>query len=281
MFKGNLQKMKVLLINGEVQYYLPVEGGEFIVNDLIGKTLTLTHKETINCISCGVETPKSYMQGYCGSCVSTLAECDQCRVKPELCSYYEGNCRDNAWGEEHCLKDHLVYLSFTGSRKVGISRHLDLDDGYSSRWIDQGATSAIPFLRVSNRLVSGKVEIAIKKHISDRTHWLKMLKLQLPDDGMLEAAKEVKQLSMADIEAIQSEYGLNSVQWVEWNSDNDVKHIKYPVLEYPEKIKSINLDKTPSFTGELVGLKGQYLIFSDGRVINFRKYAGYLVEISF
>ena len=49
---------------------------------------------------------------------------------------------------------------------------------------------------------------------------------------------------------------------------------KYPVLDYPLKVKSFNLDRNPRVDGMLMGIKGQYLIFDTG-VINLRKYSGY------
>lgn len=60
--------------------------------------------------------------------------------------------------------------------------------------------------------------------------------------------------------------------------DNEVIEIQYPVLEYPTKIKSFNLDKQPFFEGVLMGIKGQYLILDTG-VINIRKFAGYHIEL--
>ena len=62
--------------------------------------------------------------------------------------------------------------------------------------------------------------------------------------------------------------------------DNEILTFEYPVLGYPEKIKSINLDKEPSFQGRLIGIRGQYLIMSDNRVINLRKYSGYQIRLS-
>ena len=40
--------------------------------------------------------------------------------------------------------------------------------------------------------------------------------------------------------------------------------IAYPVLEYPAKVRSFNLDKNPQAEGVLQGIKGQYLIFDTG-----------------
>ena len=55
----------------------------------------------------------------------------------------------------------------------------------------------------------------------------------------------------------------------------------FPVTQYPEKVQSINLGKTPSFNGKLSGIKGQYLIFEDQRVFNVRSNEGHLVSLSF
>jgi hypothetical protein len=54
--------------------------------------------------------------------------------------------------------------------------------------------------------------------------------------------------------------------------------IQYPVSEYPEKVKSHNLDKEAVLEGTLMGIKGQYLIL-DTAVINMRKYGGYHLQV--
>ena len=64
------------------------------------------------------------------------------------------------------------------------------------------------------------------------------------------------------------------------DEDDEVTHLNYPVLEYPKKVKSINLDKTPHFSKKLIGIKGQYFMFEDETVINIRKYTGYNVSIN-
>ena len=45
-----------------------------------------------------------------------------------------------------------------------------------SRWIDQGAISALPILEVKTRLESGLIEKALKSFITDKTNWRVMLK---------------------------------------------------------------------------------------------------------
>ena len=59
-----------------------------------------------------------------------------------------------------------------------------------------------------------------------------------------------------------------------------VVKINYPLDTYPEKVKSINLDKLGRADGILLGIKGQYLILDSG-VINIRKYTGYRLSFSF
>jgi hypothetical protein len=50
-------------------------------------------------------------------------------------------------------------------------------------------------------------------------------------------------------------------------------------MKYPEKVKSLNLDKTPWYRGILKGIKGQYLLFDDDTVFNVRGSEGYYVAL--
>jgi hypothetical protein len=61
--------------------------------------------------------------------------------------------------------------------------------------------------------------------------------------------------------------------------NNSETHLNFPVKKYPEKPKSLNLIKTPNYTGKLVGIKGQYLIFEDETVFNVRSNEGLVVSI--
>ena len=61
--------------------------------------------------------------------------------------------------------------------------------------------------------------------------------------------------------------------------DAESRAFRYPVLEYPEKVTAINLDKNPQAEGTLLGIKGQYLILDTG-VLNVRKYGGYEIAFS-
>ncbi len=274
MITGNIRKMHVDTMQQQdgaflATYQLPVGDEKIDMNAVLGQHVSVTHTGNIHCVHCGSKTKKSFNQGYCYRCLITLAQCDTCIIKPELCHYQAGTCREPEWGEAHCLTDHFVYLSNTGALKIGITRHVT--DGVSSRWIDQGATQALPILRVSERLVSGLVEHAAKSHISDKTNWRTMLKGHPDDLDIQQRAQDVLDQISDAISEVTTTHGLTAVQPL----DADPITIIYPVLTYPDKIKSINLDKTPEFSGVLQGIKEQYWMLDGDRVINMRKYAGY------
>lgn len=269
--EGNLRKMESRL-SDPVEYGLPV--GKFVVpmNPLVGKFISLHFKGVINCIHCGRKTSKSFAQGYCFPCMRSLAECDSCIVRPETCHFDQGTCRDEAWAQEHCMQDHFVYLANSSGIKVGITRGSQVP----TRWIDQGASEALPIYRVANRLLSGKLEVIIKRQVSDRTDWRRMLKGE-PDTIDLSDAKErIVSTVGAEIEALIGSEGEQNISPVDGSSQ---VQINYPVAEYPDKVVSLGFDKTPEIHGRLLGIKGQYLILDKG-VINMRKHAGYYVRLT-
>ena len=274
IYQGNIRKMRVSTdAEHHAQYQLPI-GEQFIdMNPLIGKELKVSFDNQIHCVHCQAKTKKSFNQGYCYRCLTTLAQCDTCIIKPELCHYDAGTCREPSWGEANCLSDHYVYLANTGTIKVGITRHVS--DAVSSRWLDQGATQAMAIMRVQNRLTSGLVETAMKEFIADKTNWRTMLKSQ-PDSADLQQLKEDLITEIEDqLDEITEEYGFQAIDIL----DLPAVDIHYPVDQYPEKVKSINLDKELSFSGVLQGIKGQYWMLDGDRVINMRKYSGYHLSV--
>ena len=60
-------------------------------------------------------------------------------------------------------------------------------------------------------------------------------------------------------------------------TSGEALEFRYPVQQYPVKVKAFNLDNDPAVNGKLMGIKGQYLILDTG-VINIRKYGGYEIE---
>ena len=272
VISGVIRKLKSTLgVNGSVHYQLPI-GDDFLdLNDVIGKKLTLTNSKEIKCCHCSTPIKKTYAQGYCYPCMQRLAQCDMCIMKPETCHYDKGTCREPEWGEANCMIDHYVYLSNTSSLKVGITRHTQIP----TRWVDQGATQALPIFKVSTRLQSGLVEIALAEFISDKTNWRAMLK-GVPESIDLKAkANELKPLICDALADLRLEYGFDAIQEL----NEDVVELNFPVTEYLSKVASLNLDKTPEISGTLLGIKGQYLIFDTG-VINIRKYGSYNLTVN-
>ena len=135
-----------------------------------------------------------------------------------------------------------------------------------TRWIDQGAHEAVEIVEVPNRYLAGITEVALKEHVADKTNWRTMLKNEIKDENLIEWRENLKQY----IPEEAKEY------FIESNSETN---INFPVLSYPTKPKSLNLEKTPSYTGKLVGIKGQYLIFEDDTVFNVRSNEGQVVSI--
>ena len=164
--EGKLRKM-ITRHEDTVAYEMPLGDARVAVNSLLGRSLALEYTGTISCINCDRVTSKSFNQGYCYPCFTRLAACDSCIMSPEKCHYHEGTCREPEWGEANCMIDHVVYLANTSSLKVGITRISQVP----TRWMDQGATHALPIFRVQTRQQSGFVEVLFKDHVSDRTSW--------------------------------------------------------------------------------------------------------------
>jgi hypothetical protein len=192
-------------------------------------------------------------------------------MAPERCHYDAGTCREPSWGEQFCMTDHVVYLANSSGIKVGITRATQLP----TRWLDQGASQALPIMRVATRQQSGLVEDVLRSQVPDRTNWRALLK---GDAGVLDLPAIREQIfdACADgLRELQGRFGLQAIQPL---PDAEVVQMRYPVEAYPKKIVSFNLDKDPVAEGTLLGIKGQYLIFDTG-VINIRKYTAYQLAV--
>lgn len=196
-----------------------------------------------------------------------------CIVKPETCHFHEGTCREPEWAEQHCMQAHYVYLANSSGVKVGITRGTQIP----TRWIDQGASSAMAIFKAKDRLVSGRLEVILKQHVADRTDWRKMLKGEPEAIDLAQRCDELLELCQQDLQKLAKELGNDAFEHL---TNEQQQAIQFPVREYPEKIKAHNLDKTPEVSGVLQGIKGQYLILDTG-VLNIRKYGGYKVKVSF
>ena len=270
---GNLRKMQSQHVD-PVEYTLVLGEETVPLNQFIGGNVKLTYTGEIHCVNCGRKTKKSFNQGYCFPCMRKLAECDGCIIRPETCHFHEGTCREPEWGRKHCLQSHVVYFANTSGLKVGITRATQVP----TRWIDQGASSALPVVEVTERLHSGLLETAIKKHMHDKTDWRRMLRGDPEPIDLVARREELRDELESEIAKLPATE-VSEAAGASIIEDESTYEFQYPVETYPEKIKSITLDKVPEVEAELQGIKGQYLIFDIG-VMNVRRHSGYVVEFS-
>ena len=270
IWDGNVRKMgSVVNSDGTVEYRF--RGADVLdplpeqsANGWVGQQVKVSFEGDIHCIETGKRIKKTYGEGlsYDAFLRSPLA-CPSI-LRPELSRIHEGIAlRDEAWEREHHLQPHVVYVSQTSHLKVGVTRATNVP----SRWVDQGAVGAIVVANTPYRQLAGEMEVALKSVLSDKTNWRAMLKHVEVDASELEDAKD---------ECLDT---LGGAYESFFEMSDDVRSLTFPVLRYPEKVKTVKLDKEPTLEGKLVGIKGQYWLFEDGRVWNVRSHAGYRVRI--
>ena len=261
-YTGQISKL-ISNLDSPISYTLPIGENKVPLNNLIGKTLTFKFDGEIRCVECNTKIKKTFAQGYCFPCFRDAPETSECILRPELCRAHEGEARDMQWAEKHCLQDQYIYLSLTSNLKVGVTRHTQIP----TRWIDQGAHYALILAKTPNRYLAGMIEKELSQHISDRTYWRRMLLGEYPDLDLLGEKEKL-------VQTLSTEYQ----QFV--TSDQDVVDLNYPVSIKPEKIKSLNFDKTPEIQGQLNGIKGHYIFLNNESVLNIRKYTGYIINFT-
>ncbi len=256
--------MKVDL-QDEVRYTLILGDDAIDMNSLINKDIRLFWNGDIFCSACGKKTKNSFGEGFCYPCFQSAPEATECTIRPELCRAHLGEGRDPEWEERNHNTPHIVYLAASDIVKVGVTRITQVP----TRWIDQGASSAIRLAETPNRYEAGILEVALKSFFADKTNWQRMLKNEVDDS----------------IDLVEEKWNLHDQlpeDLIHFFSENDeVIEINYPVLTYPTKVKSLSFDKTPTIEGKLVGIKGQYLIFEDGSVLNIRKHTSYFLDVNY
>ena len=167
------------------------------LNQYLGRELMIRFDGKIHCTACGRKTKKTFNQGFCYPCFLSRAEADVCIVKPELCHHGEADnpCRDEHFAQTQCFQPHILYCSLTSTVKVGITRQPNIP----SRWIDQGATAAVPLARVPDRRTVGLLEKSlIDEGFKDKTHWTHMLKGNA-DDADLASTTELVNVTLAGL----------------------------------------------------------------------------------
>jgi len=248
-----------------VNYTLVLGDVSIPMNELVGKPIKLHYQGFINCVNCGTEVKKAFGQGFCYPCFMNSPMNSECIIRPELCLAHEGKGRDPQFEEKYHNQPHVVYLAVTSGVKVGVTREQQVP----TRWIDQGAWQAIRLAEVPYRQLAGEIEVFLKDFVSDKTHWQRMLKDIRAEGVDLQEQKD----------ELLDELGEDLGQY--YSEDDTVTELTYPVLAYPEKVKSMNFDKLPEIEGTLQGIRGQYLYFEEGRVINIRKFSGYFIDFEY
>jgi hypothetical protein len=262
MFQATLKKMRTENLQ-PINYFLDVESGFLHLNQLLGKTIRVEHSGS-QCLNCGLSKP-IFRQGHCQSCFFDSPATGDWIMRPELSKAHLGQeDRDLEYESKMQLQPHTVYLALSSHLKVGVTRKSQLP----TRWIDQGAHQATVILEVPNRYLAGVGEVALKNFFSDKTNWRKMLQ------NNAEAVDWEKARNLA-IDSIPNDLKPYVVR-----ETTEIQSLTFPVLQYPEKVKSLNLSKTPLYEGKLMGIKGQYLIFEDATVFNVRSNEGQCIGLS-
>ncbi|MEH6537950.1 MAG: DUF2797 domain-containing protein [Psychroserpens sp.] len=258
-YQGVLTKMQTELAE-PIQYYLILENDFLNMNQLLGKTITMEFVKH-QCLKCGLDKP-IYRQGFCKNDFFDIPQAGDWIMRPELSTAHLGKeDRDLEYEKKVQLQPHIVYLANSSNVKVGVTRKTQVP----TRWIDQGAHEAIEIVEVPNRYLAGITEVALKDHVADKTNWRKMLKNDIVDESLVEWRERLKQFIPKEAE----DYFIAS---------NTETNLQFPVHRYPDKPKSLKIEKEQSYTGKLVGVKGQYLIFDDDTVFNVRANEGLVVK---
>ena len=260
-YQGVLTKM-VTEFGSPIQYYLVFENDFLNMNQLLNKQITMQFVK-YQCLNCGLDKP-IFRQGFDKQCFYDTASAGDWIMRPELSTAHLGReDRDLEYEKKVQLQPHIVYLANSSNVKVGVTRKSQVP----TRWIDQGAHEAIEIVEVPNRYLAGITEVALKDYVGDKTNWRKMLKNDIEDENLVEWREHLK--SYIPNEA--KDYFIES---------NTETNIEFPVIKYPKKPKSLNIQKEQQYSGKLVGIKGQYLIFEDETVFNVRANEGLVVNIA-
>ncbi len=260
-YKSILRKMQTEHTE-PIQYYLDMVSDVINVNQLIGKEVEINF-EHYQCMGCGKDK-KIFRQGYCYDCFYALPQAGDWIMRPELSKAHLGIAdRDLEYEKQVQLKPHVVYLANSSNVKVGVTRKSQIP----TRWIDQGAHEALEILEVPNRYLAGIAEVVLKEFVADKTNWRKMLTNSVEDENLADWRDKLKKYVPEEVK----EYFIEN---------NNETIIQFPVQQYPTKVKSLNLEKSPNYKGKLTGVKGQYLLFEDNTVFNVRNHEGFVVKLS-
>ena len=260
MFKGVLSKMRTEL-NQSLTYFLEL-GDDFLISDyLINKEIRLKFLE-FSCLKCSSKE-EIFRQGHCKKCFFESPSTAEWVIRPELSkAHLNIQDRDIDYEKRIQLQPHILYLSFTDDVKIGVTRKSQIP----TRWIDQGAISAVEVAELPNRYLAGLCEVELKKYYKDKTNWRAMLKANKSEIDLSQEKLNAKKYLPSDLEKY-------------YISTSLVNEITYPLESKLDAPKSINIKKLKEYKGKLIGIKGQYLIFEDQSVFNVRSNEGLVIEM--
>ncbi len=259
-FQGQIKKMSSVLAT-PIQYYLNLSADLISMNQIFDRKLTIKHVG-YQCMNCGKDQP-IFRMGFCKKCFFESPYASDTIIRPELSTAHLGIEERNLEVEKEIqLQPHVVYLAYTGEVKVGVTRASQVP----TRWIDQGATFALPIAKTENRYEAGMIEVALKEHLADKTNFRKMLQDEYESD-----------LDLVDFRNKVSVYFPEDFKNF-FRDDAEVVKLDYP-YQAPQKVNTFTLDKSPEFKGVLKGIKGQYLSFEGDLFMNVRSHEGYVIEL--
>ncbi len=260
-YQGVLRKMQTEH-RVPIDYYLVFDHDFLNMNQVLNKSISINFLH-FWCTACNSQK-KIFANGVWYQCFMQLPEMGEWVIRPELSrAHLDEEHRNLEFEKRVQLQPHIVYLANSSNVKVGVTRKEEVP----TRWIDQGAHEAIEVVEVPNRYLAGITEVALKDHVSDKTNWRRMLTNDLKDLDLKSIKEDLRQYLPEEVQ----DYFVES---------SEEMQLHYPVIQYPPKIRTLNLIKAPFYEGVLKGIKGQYLIFEDGMVFNVRKHEGFLVSIA-
>ena len=254
--EGILSKM-LLAFQTPIQVYAKAGTHLLHLNGQIGKPLALESAGIWSCKACQETFTSLFRMGCCKRCFFESPLAGDSILRPELSTAHLGQAdRDLDYEARYQLQPHVVYLADSGGLKVGVTRHAQRH----TRWMDQGASRVRVIAETTNRYEAGLIEVALKNHYSDKTSWRHMLAGVQSGENLAEEALRASQFFPEEAANF-------------FVPEGEEVTLTYP-FEGAPKVTSVKLEAYQRLEGILAGIRGQYLLFSDGRVINIRAHEG-------
>ena len=220
--------------------------------------LSIRRAGPARCIYCAATVTRKYPGGTCADCFASLARCDLCIKAPHNCHYHLGTCREPQWGEEHCMHPHTVYLALTSGAKVGVTRQ----GRERRRWVDQGASAALPIVTAPTRRAAGWVEQCLGRWVSDRTDWRKLVTGLTRSVDLMQLRDQLRTRFADLVFTTQPNLSRSEIDALQWIEGVAPVVIRYPVIRHAPAAQL----ETERLRDNLVGVLGQYLLFERGVV---------------